>query len=393
MSYSKSSLVTGIEEPPIAEAASWLNPDQFGADKPLINVSQAVPGYGPAPELRDHLSSLVLEEDVAFYTDVQGIPALRDALAEDTVASYGGQVSASDILITSGCNQAFYIAMMTLAVSGSSVILPSPWYFNHRMVLDMMGIEVIPLPCGSENNMIPEPAQAESLIRENTAAIVLVTPNNPTGATYSSETIAEFLEIANRHGIALVMDEPYRDFLPPDFGAPHDTFQDPGWRDSGLIHLYSFSKVFSLTGYRVGAIVADPAFISEAAKVMDCLAICAPHVGQHAALYGLQNLGAWRAEKRVLMAERVTAFENAMADSNSGYRIRSIGAYFAYLEHPYDTMNSKQVSMALAKQQNLSCLPGTMFGHDQDHMLRFAFANVEAVLANEIVDRLAQSLT
>ena len=390
MPYTTSSLVTGIEEPPVTEAESWQQPDRFGADKPLINVSEAVPGYGPATQLRDYLSSMVVEEDTAFYTDVQGIPALRDALAHDTAISYGGQIAASDVMITAGCNQAFYIAIMVLAVSGTSVLLPSPWYFNHRMVLDMMGIEVIPLPCLPENGMIPDPAQAESLIQDNTRAIVLVTPNNPTGAIYSSEAISEFLHIADKHGIALVTDETYRDFLSPDHGAPHSAFADPGWRDSNLIHLYSFSKVFSLTGYRVGAIVAASAFIEEAAKVMDCLAICAPNIGQHAALYGLQHLGEWRADKRSLMAERVAAFQHAMENSNSGYRIRSIGAYFAYMEHPYEDQESKQVAIRLAQEQNLSCMSGSMFGPGQERMLRFALANVETSITGDIAARLAQ---
>jgi aspartate/methionine/tyrosine aminotransferase len=388
--YRTSPLVIKIEEPPVAEAAGWKKTDLFGPDIPLINVSQAVPGYGPAEALCDHLASMVKADDTAFYTGVEGIPELREALAHDTGISYGGQVAASDVLITAGCNQAFYIAMMTLAVSGSSVILPSPWYFNHRMVLDMMGIDVIPLPCSPENGMIPAPAQAEALIRDDTRAIVLVTPNNPTGAIYSPEIIAEFLRVADSRGIALVMDETYRDFLAPDYGVPHDVFADANWRSTNLIHLYSFSKVFSLTGYRVGGIVAAPEFIVEAAKVMDCLAICAPHIGQHAALFGLQNLGDWRAEKRSLMLDRVAAFQRAMDNSNSGYQIKSIGAYFAYMEHPFADQDSKQVAIRLAAEQNISCMSGGMFGPDQERMLRFAFANVDGSVMPDIAARLAQ---
>jgi aspartate/methionine/tyrosine aminotransferase len=392
LSYTISSLVTGIEEPPVVEAASWQQPGKFGPDKPLINVSQAVPGYGPAAELREHLSSMVMDEDTAFYTTVQGMPSLCDALAVDTAACYGGKIAASDVMITAGCNQAFYIAMMTLAKSGDSVILPAPWYFNHRMILDMMGVEVIPLPCLPEHGMVPDPVEAEQLIKDNTRAIVLVTPNNPTGAIYSPETIDAFLRVTDKHGMALVMDETYRDFLAPDYGVPHGIFSDAGWRDTSLVHLYSFSKVFSLTGYRVGAIVANPDFIAEAGKVMDCLAICAPNIGQHAALYGLQNLGAWREDKRSLMLERVAAFQHAMDNSNSGYRVRSIGAYFAYMEHPFADQGSKQVAMRLAHEQNLSCMSGDMFGPEQDRMLRFAFANVDSLAMPQIAARLTEDV-
>ena len=136
--------------------------------------------------------------------------------------------------------------------------------------------------------------------------------------------------------------------------------------------------------------MADPGFIEEAAKVMDCLAICAPNIGQRAALYGLQHLGEWRADKRSLMAERVGAFQRAIENGDSGYRLRSIGAFFAYMEHPYEDQESKQVAKRLAEEQNLSCMPGGMFGPGQERMLRFAVANIETRVAGDIAARLAQ---
>lgn len=393
MSFSVNPLVVVTEAPPIAEAASWRRPDNFGADKPLIDVCQAVPGYAPDERLRAHVADAARGENSAFYTAVEGIPELRAALAADISAAYNGGsvrpgVEAADVLISSGCNQAFFLAMVALAPAGSSVILPTPWYFNHKMTLDMLGIEAIPLPCSAENGMLPDVDAAAALIRQNTRAIVLVTPNNPTGAVYPNVLLTEFLELTEDHGMALVLDETYRDFLSPDAGAPHSLFSDAGWRDAGLVHLYSFSKVFSLTGYRAGALVAAPSFIGEVAKVMDCMSICAPSLAQSAALYGLGNLHDWRRDKRLLMAERVAAFSKALDGHNAGYRVRSIGAYFAYVEHPFVDQDAKSVAMRLAAEQNLLCLPGSMFGPDQERMLRFAFANVDASVMPEIATRL-----
>jgi len=390
MSISVNPLVTRTEEPPIAEAASWRRPALFGADKPLIDVCQAVPGYPPDERLRAFLADAARDGSSAFYTGVEGIPELRSALAKDLSTTYGGTVTADDVLISSGCNQAFFLTMVALAPAGSSVILPTPWYFNHKMTLDMLGIEAIPLPCSAENGMLPDLNAAAALIRQDTKAIIMVTPNNPTGAVYPSDLLSGFLELAEDHGIALVLDETYRDFLGPDAGAPHELFGDPGWRDAGLIHLYSFSKVFSLTGYRAGAVAAAPSFIAEAAKVMDCVSICAPNLSQRAALFGLQNLDDWRREKRLLMAERVAAFAAALGGHNAGYKIHSIGAYFAYVEHPFADESARAVAMRLAAEQNLLCLPGSMFGPDQDRMLRFAFANVEASVMPAIAARLSE---
>jgi len=376
------------EDPPITEAAGWLREDRFGPDMPLINVCQAVPGYPPEQSLREHIARAALADDSAFYTDVEGLPALRSALAREMSGFYGGAIDAKDILITAGCNQAYMVAMLSIAQAGSSVILPTPWYFNHKMTLDMLGIRAIPLPCSASENMIPDVDLAESLIEADTKAIVLVSPNNPTGAIYPPETIAAFLAMAKRNNIALVVDETYRDFLPMDRSAPHEIFADPDWREYGFVHLYSFSKSMAITGYRVGALVADSATILQTAKILDCMAICAPSLSQQAVLYGLETLGGWREEKRQLMADRVTAFTKAMEYSNSPYRVLSIGAYFAYLEHPFADEDAKTVAMRLAAEKNLLCLPGTMFGPGQQRMLRFAFANVDTDVIPQIVERL-----
>ncbi len=399
--YPLNSNVVETQEPPIAEAVSWLRPDNFRPDMALIDVCQAVPGYPPEQGLLDSLSLAARDGDNAFYTDIEGIPPLRKALAQDVSSFYGATVNQDDVLITAGCNQAFMLSIMTLCKAGDSIIVPTPWYFNHKMTLDILNVDTIELPCKIENAMLPDVDEAEACIGDNTKAIVLVSPNNPTGAIYPPALIAKFLILAKRHNIALIIDETYRDFLPADTKRPHGLFEggfDGGfesadWRDAGFIHLYSFSKVFAMTGYRTGAIIADPRFIVQVAKVMDCMAICAPSLGQQAALYGLENLADWRIEKRHLMDHRITAFSNAMAATETGYKIRSIGAYFAYLEHPYKDKNSTSVAKMLAAERNLLCLPGSMFGKGQDQLLRFAFANVDAERIPEIVDRLTDRLT
>src|SRR5262249_27527123 len=156
-------------------------------------------------------------------------------------------------------------------------------------------------------------------ITSKTRAIALVSPSNPTGAVYSPAALKTFYDLAKSRGIALILDETYRDFLPGD-APPHDLFQDPAWPDT-LVHLYSFSKVFCLTGYRVGAAVCSPALGAEIAKAMDCLIICAPRIAQEAALFGLRHLDAWRASNTTLMHERLQALKSAFSRNDLGYEL------------------------------------------------------------------------
>ena len=143
-----------------------------------------------------------------------------------------------------------------------------------------------------------------------------------------------------------------------------------------------------MTGYRVGAVVGDPVLITQVAKVMDSLAICAPRVGQLAAIYGLQNLGRWRSCNRQIMADRVAAFTAALDAVESGYEIQSIGAYFAFLRHPFSA-SSLAIAPPLARDAGLLTLPDTMFGGAGTH-LRVAFANVDGAEMPEVARRLRQ---
>ncbi|MGH6719919.1 MAG: aminotransferase class I/II-fold pyridoxal phosphate-dependent enzyme, partial [Alphaproteobacteria bacterium] len=196
-------------------------------------------------------------------------------------------------------------------------------------------------------------------------------------------------DLCKARGIALVIDETYRDFL-ADGARPHDLFEDADWADT-FVHLYSFSKAYALTGYRVGAVACGAALGRALAKVLDCVQISAPRIGQDAALYGLGHLDGFRTVKCALMAERAAALRQAFQAPGLGYRLLSCGAYFAYVRHPFDGEPSAAVARRLAVEHNLLCLPGSFFGPGQDAYLRFAFANLEASWMPAIAERLLDS--
>ena len=218
---------------------------------------------------------------------------------------------------------------------------------------------------------------------------MLVTPNNPTGAVYPPAALDAFFELARSRGVALVVDETYRDFL-TEAVPPHGLFGRDGW-DETLVHLYSFSKVYSLTGYRVGAVISGARLIGEIAKAMDCVSICAPRIAQDAALFGIENLADWRAEKRALMDARAEALRRAFSRNDLAYELISAGAFFAYLRHPFEGVPGAVIARRLADEQNVLSLPGAMFGPGQDEFLRFAFANLDAEWMPELARRLVAS--
>lgn len=373
--------------PPVMEARRWLSEARLPEGLPLINVSQAAPVAAPPEGLRAALAETILNNPAAhLYGPVLGLPELRAELAAQVSRVYGGAVGADQVAITAGCNQAFAAVMATLAGAGDAVILPTPWYFNHRMWLDMAGIATQALPTGP--GLLPDPDAAAALITPATRAIVLVSPNNPGGAEYPPDLLRAFLDLARARGIALVLDETYRDFHSAD-GAPHGLFADPDWHDT-LIHLYSFSKAYRLTGHRVGAAMAAPARLAEVEKFLDTVAICAPQPGQHAALWGMRNLGDWLATERAEVLARRAAMVQGLARL-PGWTLLGCGAYFAYAEHPF-AMRSDDLARDLVTRAGILLLPGTMFVPEGDPLgarsLRIAFANLDRPGIAAFVDRL-----
>ena len=376
--------------PPVMEARRWLEDVTFDPDRPLINVSQAAPVDPPPMALRQAIAEVTLTRDDAhLYGPVLGLPSLREALAARTQQIYGGTVQADQVAITSGCNQAFAAAIATLCGEGDEVILPTPWYFNHKMWLDMSGVSSVALPGGAD--LLPDPEEAEALITARTRAITLVTPNNPAGVEYPRELISAFLALARRHGIALIVDETYRDFH-SGTGAPHDLFQDEHWDDT-LIHLYSFSKAYRLMGHRVGALIASRGRLAEVEKFLDTVAICPGQIGQHAALWGMENLSQWLAcEREEILTRKAAIGTGAPKLETHGWRLLGSGAYFAYFQHPFD-ISSADLARRMVRESAILCLPGTMLTPASDttgaRQLRIAFANLDTTGIGVMFDRLA----
>ena len=378
--------------PPVMEARRWVAETEFPPERPLLNLSQAAPVEPPPESLCRAMAEAVAgDASVHLYGPVLGDPGLREEIAARWSVVYGAPVDGSEVCITAGCNQAFCTAVATLCAPGEAVMLPVPWYFNHKMWLEMSGVEAVPIPC--DDGMLPDLEAAREAMTPAVKAIVLVTPNNPTGAEYPADLMEAFYRLAREHAAALIVDETYRDFH-SGLGAPHGLFHEPDWRE-GLVHLYSFSKVFRLTGHRVGAMIAGAGRLAEAEKFLDTVTICPPRLGQFAALWGLRNLGNWvAAEREEVLARRHAVM--AEFERLPGWRLRGAGAYFAYVEPPFD-LPSDRLARLLVERQSLLTLPGTMFappaaaGRDwgAERQLRIAFANADLDGIAEMGRRLA----
>tara|TARA_Y100001934_G_scaffold283821_2_gene407428 strand:+ start:1092 stop:2273 length:1182 start_codon:yes stop_codon:yes gene_type:complete len=387
MSYSLSSLVTPVVTPPIADVHGWIADKTFPPERPLLDVAQAVPVHPPPAEVLAEVAAQMARHGLHRYTPITGLPELRAGLAAHMADSYGGEIVANDVVITAGCNQAFCATMQAMLSPGDEVLLPVPYYFNHQMWLEMLGARAVHIPFNHRAGGVPDIAEFTRAITSRTRAIVIVTPNNPTGAVYPPALLEALFELAQANHLALVIDETYKDFHPAPDTRAHGLFERPDWHDT-LVQLFSFSKSYALTGYRVGSIIGGPPLVAEVTKVQDCTNICAPRVSQVTALAALTHLGPWVREQGDAMRARVTALTRQFAGSNSGFELVAAGAWFAYVQHPFAERTSKEVAREMATEHGVLCIPGATFGPSQESFVRFAFANLEAEQIPTLMARL-----
>jgi aspartate/methionine/tyrosine aminotransferase len=379
-------LVKSIQPPPVPSVQAWARAYD-GSQGPLIDLSQAVPGYPAHPKMLELLGQTASSLAYTGYGPIEGDSGLRDAYAAHSAEVYEAGISASNVHVTSGCNQAFLCAVMAVAGAGDTVLMTEPYYFNHETTLAMLGIRSRFVACSAEDGFVPRLEAIEAAFQPGVKALALVSPNNPTGAVYPPDLLKAIFALCRSRGVWLILDETYRDFLPSADLAPHALFAEEGWQD-GFCSLYSFSKSFCIPGHRLGAITAGPVFIAQVAKIMDNLQICAPRAAQAAVAEALPLLADWREENRLEILRRADALRTVMAKLPA-WQLAAVGAYFAFVKHPFSGVPSAEVAEALARQVGISCIPGGYFGAGQEDYLRFAFANADAATIGRLEERLA----
>ena len=385
----KKTRTIGVDPPPVLEVKNWLSNPDLQPSKPLLDVSQAAPTEPPPEKMLEFMANKILcDNAVNTYGPVLGLDELRGSLASKWSRQYQGKVSKKNVAVTSGCNQAFCASISSFTSENDEVIIPTPWYFNHHMWLQMAGVKSIPLD--TDANMNPIIEKAEALITDRTRAIVLVSPNNPSGAIYSNQLLQKFFDLCKSNQIRLIIDETYKDFH-PNASQPHTLLENNNW-DQVLTILYSFSKTYRMTGHRIGALLTSKENLIEIEKALDTFTVCPPQLGQYAANWGLNNLEAWAAERRTEILQRAKHFsEKFQPLSAAGWSLRGCGAYFAFVEHPFED-ESNILAPLILRDQGILLMPGTMFYPKHNPLgsrsFRIAFANIDKNKISTLLERL-----
>jgi len=272
-------------------------------------------------------------EKTIKYGPSGGLPEYRQVLA-DYYAAYGIDVTADQVLVTTGGSEAIVFVMAAIADPGDEVIIPEPFYANYNGFANMTGIRVVPVTSRAETGYaLPDVAEIEGKITGRTRAIMICNPGNPTGYAYSSDEIEALKALCVKHDLFLVSDEVYREFVYE--GRHHSVLTDPGTADYAIV-VDSLSKRFSLCGARLGQVVCRNEAVLDAVLKMGQARLCPPTVEQVAAIevhkLGMDYFETIREEYR---KRRDVVFDGLMA-MDGVFCKKPNGAFYMLAKLPVD---------------------------------------------------------
>jgi len=336
----------------------------------IIHMEIGEPDF-PTPEPIVRAGVRALQQGGTFYTPTPGLPALREAIADYYRARYGVAVSSARILVTTGSSAALMLACAALVNPGEEVLLADPGYpANRHFVRVVEGVpRAVPVDAASGYQLAPDHLQRHWGPR--TVAALVASPSNPTGTLISTERLARMADIARAKGGTLIVDEIYHGLV---YGEDYTTALALA---DDVVVINSFSKFFSMTGWRLGWIVAPEGCAGDLDRLAQSLYLAAPTPAQHAAL------AAFQPETLAILEQRTQEFKArrdylvpALRALGFEIPVTPQGAFYVYAGCAKLTKDSYAFSRDLLERGGVAITPGVDFGSNApERHVRFAYTS------------------
>lgn len=343
------------------------------AGRDIISMSVGEPDF-TAPDVVAAAAMAAIKAGSTQYTESLGLPALREAIASWYASHWGQQVDPRRIVITAGASAGLLLACAALVDNGDEVLMPDPCYPCNRHFVTAFGGKPVLVPSGPASRYQLTADHLDQHWNERTRGVIVASPSNPTGtAMTAAQSEALLAGVRARGGFAIV-DEIYQGLSYGERPTSALAFGDD------IITVNSFSKYFSMTGWRLGWLVVPEALVPTVEKLAQNLFICAPTIAQHAALacFTPEAIGIFE-ERRLEFQRRRDFLVPALRELGFQVPVLPDGAFYVYadisrLSHP-DAADSSAFGMAVLREAEVAIVPGDDFGFaaPQRHV-RFSYA-------------------
>ena len=342
----------------------------------MVSLAQGIPSFDTPAPIKHYVEEKLAAGECAKYSLTPGLPQLRELIAESLLHEGMRYDPDGEIIVTCGAIEALTATLLATIDPGDEVLVISPTYTSYVPAIRLAGGEPRFVALDEEANFDLDPDAIASAITRRTTALLLCNPNNPTGTIFSQAQVERMLAVAERHDLVVISDEVYKDFVYTDT-VPANAASFPQHRDR-VVSIWSFSKAYAMTGWRVGFLAAPRERVDRILKVHDALVTCAPVVSQHAAVAALQ-LGApfieqFRTEfraRRDRIIERLDRLPEVF-----DYQ-RPNASYFVF-PRLKDTVplarDSRRLATDILERAHVAVVPGVAFGPTGEAHLRLCYA-------------------
>lgn len=320
-----------------------------------------------------------LESGEHHYTPNAGIMPLREEICKKTRESHGLLYSPdSQVIVTAGGMEALLLTMMTILDPGDEFILGDPCWTNYSRQILMCSAQPRFVPVAAENNFTFSPEAIEAAITDKTKGFLINSPANPTGGIATRELLEKLADIAIRHDLYVISDEVYSRLL-YDGNQAISIASLPGMAERTII-INSFSKTYSMTGWRVGYAMGPENIIGNMVKLQENVAACVNSAAQYGALAALQDsqdavdemLASYTKRRQIVMDELTTI--------PGLHCFAPQGAFYVFVDISGSGMTASDFALDLLENERVIVVPGNAFGRDSDRYIRLSFATSEEAI-------------
>lgn len=362
--------------------------DLTAGKKGLISLGVGEPDFATPKRVRDACID-ALNKGRTGYTHNAGLPELREAIAEYLCTSF--QLSYDpdhEVMVTVGSSEAIDLALRALITEGDEILIPVPCYISYSPITQLGGGKTVEVEthAGDQFKLTAEALTAKLTPRSK--VLVLCYPNNPTGGVMTYEDWLPIAKIVEERNLIVISDEIYAELT---FGSKHVSFASlPGMKDRTLL-VSGFSKAFAMTGWRVGYVCGHRELVSAMLKIHQYTLMCAPVLGQIAALESLKQGLEDKDDMMESYNQRRLVFIRGLREIGLPCH-EPLGAFYAFPSIAHTGLSSEQFAQRLLEEANVVAVPGHIFGAGGEGYIRCSYATSQVQL-EEALERMHQFLT
>lgn len=355
----------------------------------VASLTWGLPSFRTPEYIREGVKRALDDDvDAGKYTLPDGLRELRQLAVAEYKIKTGIQLDADKhVMISAGNMQALNTLFHTMLDPGDEIILTDPCFASHIQQINLFSGVPVYWPLDEKNNWSLDVNRLPGLITDKTQAIVLVSPSNPTGKIFSKEALIRVGEIAKQHNILIILDDPYSEFL-YDNRDKYFNLASVEELKEHIVYLYSFSKAYAMSGWRLSYMVMPAELKHEALKVHDATMICAPRISQLAGIVALSQLSSHKKEfeavlscRRELICQRLNNLPDVFSNQ------KPEGAYYIFPEIIATHKDSRDFAIGLLNNARVAVTPGSAFGPSGEHHVRMAYC-VDEDTINLAFDRI-----